>query len=586
MLKIPPRLDHGVRGAWWLAGFLLLASTAQAQLLVGVVPDLPGSLPGDEGFAVGCVLACDLSGYRVSDGEGEWTIPSGTHLEAGKAAWFVGDTATWATFQGPAPAGAYVAGPRLANDGDELLLQSADGQVMDAFAWGSGSTVHMQESVRSVSPGRVYLRDGTPWTDTDHARDWMTPRDHRIGESRLDQPVWHVAAVTAYANPDSAFAVLTQLMGTAEHRLHLHVYEFRSMELADAVVAAKSARPNLDVHISVDKTPVGQSATEKRATADALRRIQEVGGHVVLAGPGRYDDYHLKVLVVDDKVAVQSENWVSSGVSVHPTTGNRGWGVVVESPAASNWFASWMSADRTAWDATPFVLSEYDPLFEAPGRATPRTGEYGPQVASRRFEGPITVKPLVSPDHTFDPRQDPLAQAIAGAATRVWAQQLDLTTRARNGIGWESPDPLHEALGNAALRGLDVRVQAAAPFASDDTGNSEALAALSRLGAATDVLDRPGLSALHNKGLLVDDLVLVGSMNGNHHSRSENREVGILVASPAVAQYFADLFLADWDGRVAPSDWSVIGDDLKSIPWALWPTLFAVLGLASRRRCS
>lgn len=333
----------------------------------------------------------------------------------------------------------------------------------------------------------------------------------------------------------------------------------------------------------VDANPVGASADDRHATAEALRRVQQAGGRAVLAGNGRYDDHHLKVLVADAAVAVQSENWVPSGVSESGTWGSRGWGVVVHDAAAADWFAGWMAGDRAAWDAEEFDLASFDPTFRAPAREAPREGDYGPRVAPLELDGPVRVTPLVAPDHTQDPAVDAIAAVLAQASRRVETEQLDLSLEGRNALGWQGADPLAEALGSAAQRGVAVRVQAAAPFAADDTGNANALDALAARGAKTRLFERPGITVLHNKGVVADGVVVVGSLNGNLHSRAQNREVDLVVESAAAADYFAALAGSDWQAGQAPRDWSTPLDDLRSLPLAPWPILLALLGVVAAR---
>lgn len=593
-----------------------LVDVAGAQLIVAVVPDLPGTVVGDEGFAVGCPIACDLTDYSVSDGESEWTFPAGVTLPAGGVLWVVGNRTHWDAHGGPHPVLAVTGLPRLGNDGDDLTLIRPDGAVVDEMAYGKDSAFSSP-----ASPGLILRRlsesgmggsaaggaaggvDGAgsagPWQDTDSADDWRTPRLHRIGESNLPRPTFEVQRLTLYASPDSSFQVLTDLAASARHRLHLHVYQLRSAALADALVDAKRATPGLDLQVLADSNPVGMGAADRHATADALRRVQSVGGNAVLAGNGRYDDHHLKVLIADDAVAVQSENWVPSGVPQDSSWGNRGWGIVVHDGAMADWFAQWMAADRASWEAQPFNLSSFDPAFTAPARQAPRSGSYGPLVAPLEATGRFRVTPVVAPDHTQDPRTDPIAALAAQATRRLDVQQLDLSASGRNKLGWTGSDPLLDAIAAASRRGAAVRVMVAAPFSMQDTGNQEALewledagrghgsgGGLAAPGIEGRVFDRAGM-VLHNKGFVADGAVVVGSLNGNLHSRAQNREVSLIVESSAAADYFAALFEGDWQGQAPPRDWSVPVQDLRGLPLAPWPILLAILGVvASRGRWS
>lgn len=548
-------------------------------MLVGVGPDLPD---GVEGVAVGSDAPWDLAGWTVGDGEGELRLPP-LHLDAGQALWLASNATSWQALGGPEPVLAWDSRSsfQLANGGEGIELRGPDGQTVDSFAWGDGTAPEFQGSLRHRSDALLYLRD-TAWPDSDGPADWQTPRLHRIGESHLPMRSFEVANLTLYSSPDSTHDVLRQLIGGARERLHVHVYEFHSLDLAHRLAQAKRAHPGIDLQVLVDSQPVGFGAQERHRETQALQEIQVAGGHVVLSGHGRYNYHHLKVLVADDAVAVQSENWVESGVPRDPSAGNRGWGAVAHDGALADWMAQWMQGDRNAWDAQPFVASTFDPLFEPASETAPRRGDYGPVVAAREFAGPVRVTPIVSPDHTSDPRADPLVAVLEGAQRSISVQQLDLSVTASNPLGWHSPDPLLDALARAATRGVEVRVQAAAPFSQTDTGNERAIAWLKERGIHAQVMDRAGISTLHNKGIVVDDrIVVVGSMNANHHSRSANREVAFVLEGPGVAAHHQALFDADWTGATAGPDTSVVGRDVRGLPGAPLPSLLVLAGVGA-----
>lgn len=505
---------------------LLLPTVAGAPRLEAVVPDLPGPGPGDEGVAVADPEGLsDLAGWSLRDGEGAWTFPAG---RAGPTpVWVVGNATAWSAFDGPAPAHVWGSGSGLvlANAGERICLQDPDGTAVDCFAWGPDGDVGYR------SPGAVYRRgdDG-----------WVTPRIHRLGESTLEPVAFVADAVTAYASPDDSLATLQRLIASAHERLHVHVYDLRHPDLVDALVAAKTARPGIDLQVLTDGRVVGHDRDDRHAVAGALHRLRDAGGTVVQAEGGRYTHHHLKVLVADDTVAVQSENWVPSGVPTDPSWGNRGWGVAVRSPALADWMAHWMAADRTAWDAVPGPGPAPD---RPPLRMPPRTGAHRPLDAAT-FTGATTVTPLIAPDHTADPDRDPLLARLWNATERIWTQQLRLEVQEDNRLGWERPDRYLAALADAAARGVDVRVHLQGGFGDRDD-NAEAARWLRERGVAVQRPDPPGIATLHNKGWIIDDAVVVGSLNGHHASRSANREVDLVVEDGRVAAYFAGLFLAD-----------------------------------------
>lgn len=64
-----------------------------------------------------------------------------------------------------------------------------------------------------------------------------------------------------------------------------------------------------------------------------------------------------------------------------------------------------------------------------------------------------------------------------------------------------------------------------------------------------------GLAKLHNKGVIVDgELTLVSSINWGQGAVFRNREAGVIIHSPEVADYFTRVFLWDWDLLERPAE--------------------------------
>ncbi len=520
---------------------LSIPGVAAAPILHAVVADLPGTAPGDEAFAIATDTRWDLGGVSVTDGEGIWVVPPGTILDAGELAWVTGNLHAWQA-HGGGPAWEWDDPDlRLGNHGDTLELRKGS-TVLDAVGWGD------QGPLPAASPGGM-------WRQVNG--DWVTPRLHRVGESNLAAPAFPVDAVTAYAAPDSSHQILLQLVEKAKHRIALHVYAFNHLQLAEAL--ADAAARGVAVDILLDGNVVGASQRDRLATAYQAGLIQANGGTVLAAQGGRYSHHHLKVLVADDHVAVQSENWVETGAPASATAGNRGWGIVVHDAPMADWFTGWLAADRQAWDAMPAPTSDQRPITMA-GLEGRHRG-----VASAQLQGPFVVRPLIAPDHTA---YDGLIPALLRQAEdRVWTQQLRMQIRESNHLGWDAPDRYVDALTTAAQRGVDVRVQLAAPFSSDDRDNLDVAATLREAGAEATLWDHPRLGTLHNKGWIIDDHVVIGSMNGNHHSRSANREVTLVVEGADVANYYAALFERDASAHD------------RRLPPASVPTLLVSVGL-------
>ncbi len=544
---------------------LLFPSVAGAPLLLAVVPDLPGAGPGDEAVAL-WGDGTDLAGWSLSDGEDSWPLPQGSLSGPG---WFVGNSEIWSSFGGAAPAASGLS-LRLGNDGDDVRLVDPLGAVVDSFAWGDGSTPGMQGSISYKSPGLVYHRfeDATgALVDTDTVADWQTPRMHRVGESSV-QFDWMVAdRVQPYACPDHCLRVWSDLLDSATNRAALHIYDLRAPWLADALVEAAGRVP---LQVLVQDRPVGMDEAEQRERNDALRRIEAAGGEAVLASRGRYAYHHLKVLIVDDAVAIQSDNGVPSSFPQIPTWGSRGGGVVLHDAEIADAVWSVLAEDRAAWDVAPFVAGPAQEVLRFPDR----DGTYVP-VPLPPMLAHVPVRLVLTPDMTADPSRDPVLDLVRGAQSSVRVQQLDLRLAASNLLGWSGRDGLYSALLQADEQGATIAARAAAPFSRDDDGNRPVLSALAAQGI--DAAEFGGPLWLHNKGVVVDDRwSYVGSMNQNHHSRSNNREFGVLLDSPEAAAWFGGLF--DRDAR-EPQERTL---EASSPPWPMLFAALLVLGVLRR----
>lgn len=63
--------------------------------------------------------------------------------------------------------------------------------------------------------------------------------------------------------------------------------------------------------------------------------------------------------------------------------------------------------------------------------------------------------------------------------------------------------------------------------------------------------DTDRFGKIHAKGIVADDTAIVGSLNWNNNSATNNREVAVAIEDEAVADYYAKVFASDWDGDSA-----------------------------------
>ncbi len=67
-------------------------------------------------------------------------------------------------------------------------------------------------------------------------------------------------------------------------------------------------------------------------------------------------------------------------------------------------------------------------------------------------------------------------------------------------------------------------------------------------------------TVVHNKGWVVDDKVVISSVNLVRNAFEENREVGLIIRSPAIADWYARIVLGGLEDRPSsPHDRATMG---------------------------
>ncbi|MFB6194618.1 MAG: phospholipase D-like domain-containing protein [Haloplanus sp.] len=414
----------------------------------------------------------------------------------------------------------------LSNGGERLVLRR-DGAVVATLAY------------EDAPEGERLVRtdDGLRWRPVGYR-----PRSvHAYGR----------ANVTGFVLPDSpGFPVET--LRAARRRILLAGYTFTSDRVADTLIAA--ARRGVRVRVLVDGAPVGGRSARGAATLD---RLAAAGVDVaVLGGPhARFDYHHPKYAVVDDRALVMTENWKPAGVGGRSS---RGWGVRVDSPAVAADLAGLFRADAGGRDAIPWRRFRRGKPFE---REPSANGTY-PSRAAPTTATASDVRVLTAPGNA----ESALVGVIDGATSRV--DVIQPTIGRRHG-------PLLDATIRAAERGVEVRVLLSGAWYVAETN-----AAL--VDWLNGVAERRGLplsarvarprgrfEKIHAKGVVADDVVVVGSLNWNENAVSENREVAVAVRSERLASYFRTVFASDWRRGPDRATWVVVAGALAALLLAL-----------------
>ena len=334
---------------------------------------------------------------------------------------------------------------------------------------------------------------------------------------------------TAFVLPDAPEVPVETLRG-ADDRVWLAGYTFTDERARRALIAA--GRRGVEVRVLVDGAPVGGLP---RSMAEELDRLAEAGVAVrVVGGPhARYDFHHAKYAVVDDTALVLTENWKPAGTGGRSS---RGWGVRLRDEGTARVLAATFRADFEGRDARPWPSVRRGRRF-GPGDRSNAT--YPTRFEPREVEV-RNVSVLVAPDNA----ERAVVERIDAAEESVSVVQVSLG----------GPDgPFVAALLRAARRGVEVRVLlSGAWYVGEENGRlAEALneRAESRdIPLTVRLADPDGrFRKVHAKGAVLDgETVLVGSLNWNAHAARENREVLLALRGPEVADYYGQVFEADW----------------------------------------
>jgi cardiolipin synthase len=472
-----------------------------------------------------------LDGITVSDGEGGFRFPAGTFISGRLTIARNGEAYSrthgnlpdyeWYDYSPQVPDVIRNGNLQLSNTGDQLLLYQ-HGTLLQELVW-PGDLAARQGQVH-------YLQDGM-WDQ----------RPLMIGQSRFEPDEFEGVSGISFVSPDCSLEVYSDFVDSAERELLVNVYEFSSDTMAGDLLEAKER--GVSVTVLLEGGPVGGISDAEKTVIVSLQGagipVYVMSGSDSAHVPYRYD--HAKYLVADQKqLLVTSENFKPTGFPETGTSGNRGWGVVLDDPRAAEYFSAVFHYDcEGEWTipAQGEMLSEGSSAMSA----------YHQEFYPLGFSG-ATVIPVLAPDTGYL-IEDMISQAVES----VDIEQAYITNRSDGSL-----NPFLQAAVDAAKRGVRVRVLLDSSYFNieEDCDNDEMVRLINRLAAEQELplvarcadLEGNNLEKIHNKGVIVDRRsVLVSSINWNTNSPQFNREAGVIIVHPEVGAYFTGAFEDDWD---------------------------------------
>lgn len=354
------------------------------------------------------------------------------------------------------------------------------------------------------------------------------------------------AGVTVINNRDYYPAVMT-LIASAEDSIAVAMYQTRFYEeypgshsnnLCDALIAA--AQRGVQVTFLVDLEDSDWNRNNEQ-NADFARRLAE-GGCAVYYDDGNQVS-HTKLLVVDGVASViSSVNW-----SHYALTNNNEVGVIVWGP-------------EVAEACHAYVAAEVEKgRLQTEGRTLPPFAAAAEDVPAYAAARGFNLLPCEEAELLVGDDYYPAVKALIDSATqRVTVVQRSAVFYRMRPAHADAPAPGQAAISltNALLadlvsaeqRGVEVAMvlEGGVAYEEGQTRTNDNLDfGLRARSRGIDIWwDSPDAQT-HAKMLLVDDAVVVGSTNWTLFAvEGQNREMSVLLRSPAVAQVYADYVAA------------------------------------------
>lgn len=535
-----------MRALFPVSAILLLAIVVPVGVSDGMIPEkvLFSEIQpygSGEGFSIMNYghSSIDLYGYDVTDGEGTLSFTDHLFLSSGESVTIVAefDGEYYSSSEGAiqigtggiVKKGSFI----IANNGDDLRIER-NGSVIDAVCFGDskGSEGWIGKPV-GLSSGKYLVRASD--SDSDTAEDWIAA----VPGTTLrvfDPDLRFDALVTPFTFPESSGIPVLQALGSARGEVLISMYMLSSPLVVSLLCELETRTEcHVDVTVLLEGDVLG---TDIASELSLMRNLVESGGEVFLINDQvsgnreRYSYVHAKYAVIDSEtVIITSENWTSSNMS--QGTGNRGWGAIIDSDGYAEYMREVFMEDSDIANNDVNRLLDYYPELrkysgnlDYPGHGDHKTRTYRAEVI-----------PAISPDTSFDT----LRYFMERAEYRIYSEQLDIGSSYSNTIsdspvGW---------MADAASRGVDAKLILDLSMDSGASGTVDLINSTSGIEAIGKDGGN-GYEIIHNKGVIIDDSVWLGSVNWTEGSFMKNREAAVMIFSSAVSGFFADSFMEDW----------------------------------------
>lgn len=362
--------------------------------------------------------------------------------------------------------------------------------------------------------------------------------------------------IIAYSSPDSTYAVTRRLLDAARKEILIGIYDFSADYMKEILLHAMQRGVKVSLMLDIDSQPEQTLFEELKKFGCNSVPAPSCASDVISYFPS----LHEKVIVIDGVwTLVQSGNYSNDGIPfnekdggdpAHFVTGNRDMGVAIRSRPLATFFADLLRSDmKLELDAESLETlgsgGKRNPepdLVEAVPALLPSA-----LFPSQAFNpaGKIKVRPVLSPENYLDV----IPGLLASASHSITLEYQYIRS--------QQPDILKLLSAIQTARGrnssLDVRIILGKLFSLSDYEKEKVNIAnlKNTFGLVLDknirYIDTQRFVHCHNKMAIVDEqTVLISSQNWSSTGVRSNREAGLVLYYPALAQYYSQIFESDW----------------------------------------
>ncbi|TRZ91838.1 MAG: hypothetical protein D4R88_01305 [Methanosarcinales archaeon] len=474
--------------------FLLSSATSQPLLIEELYPNTRLPYEGDEFIKLKnpANYTVNLSGWTISDGKGELYFPSYS-LEHGQSI--------------------YIAREAVAFKGTMLLdanceFTDTDAKVPEIRTNGSFRLANTRDWV-ALFDAKGKIVDAVAYGNVSSFEGWS-------GEPLEKPKSGQIFVRSDERDTDTK----NDWISPRKYLAGQSRFEYASLSMSGNVttfVSPDSSYESVTNFIDSARSSLYISLYEFN-NFQIVDMLTNAGAEVRILKSPRYRFFHEKYAVADNSsVLITTENWKNDSIPEINTHGNRGWGIILENSSVAGYY------NRIFFD------------------------DWTMRTEDEKMTGSTPTQP-----------SKPRLRGRCMALTYQNFKQFYIYPK------WGNSKNLYlEAAIEAARRGVEVKILLDSYYYNIEVDDPKSnvhtveyvngIAKNERLALEAKLidLDAAGLVKLHTKGVVADNKTLVSSINWNENSPTYNREIGIIIDSPEVANYFKEVILQDWHAKKA-----------------------------------